>query len=190
MRVVEPGRPEEAAPGLLEACRRGDREAFRELFLLYRERVYTTALFLTRRSSAAADITQQVFLKLLTHIGTFRGESRFGTWLVQIAVNAARDEARRSRRFIPAADSFSEMPSPESRPDDRLAEGEQKRLLWRAIDALPFRLRAPVVLRYLEDRSYDEIAEALGCSKGTVASRLHRAHAILASRLGTPAGKG
>lgn len=190
MRVTEPGRPEEAAPGLLEACRRGDRDAFRELFLLYRERVYTTALFLTRHSAAAADITQQVFLKLLTRIGTFRGESRFGTWLVQIVVNAARDEARRSRRLVPAADSLNEMPSPELRPDDRFAESEEKRLLWRAIDALPFRLRAPVVLRYLEDRSYDEIAEALGCRKGTVASRLHRAHAILASRLGTPNGKG
>lgn len=189
MRVMEPGRPEEAAPGLLEACRRGDREAFRELFLLYRERVYTTALFLTRHSHAAADITQQVFLKLLTHIGTFRGESRFGTWLVQIVVNAARDEARRSRRLVPA-DSLNELPSPELRPDDRFAESEEKRLLWRAIDALPFRLRAPVVLRYLEDRSYDEIAEALGCRKGTVASRLHRAHAILASQLGTPTGKG
>ena len=187
-RAGEPGRPDEAAPALIEACRRGDREAFRELFFLYRERVYATALYLTRLEHAAADITQQVFLKLLTRIGTFRGESRFGTWLIQIVVNAARDEARRTRRLVPAGDVLREMPGRGPAPDDGLRDEQEKRRLWSAIDALPFRLRVPVVLRYLEDQSYEEIAETLGCSKGTVASRLHRAHSILARRLREPGG--
>jgi len=95
----------EAAPELLEACRRGDRDAFHELFLLYRDRVYGIAFFLTRLEHVAADVTQQVFLKLVTHIGSFRGDSRFTTWLFQIAVNATRDEARRSRRLVPLEDS-------------------------------------------------------------------------------------
>ena len=185
----EAGRSREASPGLLEACRRGDREAFRELFLLYRDRVYTTAFFLTRLEHVAADVTQQVFLKLLTHIGSFREESRFTTWLFQIVVNAARDEARRSRRLVKLEDSHAEAPSHDAAPDDAFGDEQQKKALWKSIDALPFRFRAPVVLRYLEDRSYEEIAETLGCSKGTVASRLHRAHSILARRLATRGGR-
>ena len=189
MRNQASGRPPEAAPALLEACRRGDREAFRDLFLLYRERVYAMAFFLTRLEHVAADVTQQVFLKLLTHIAGFRGESRFTTWLFQIVVNAARDEARRSRRLVRLADSYGETPSPDAAPDDALGGEQQKRLLWKSIDALPFRFRVPVVLRYLEDRSYEEIAATLGCTKGTVASRLHRAHSILARRLATLDGR-
>jgi RNA polymerase sigma-70 factor (ECF subfamily) len=176
-------RPREAAPELLDACRRGETEAFRELFLLYRDLVYTTAFFLTRVDHVAADVTQQVFLKLLTRIGGFRGDSRFTTWLLQIVVNASRDEARRARRLVALDDDSDSTPSPEAPPDEVLSGKQERRLLWRSIDALPFRLRAPVVLRYLEDRSYEEIGEILALRRGTVASRIHRAHSILARRL-------
>ncbi len=168
---------------LLQACRDGDRDAFHELFVLYRDRVYATAFFLTRADHLAADITQQVFLKLLTHLETYRGESRFTTWLFQIVVNAARDEARRARRLVTIEGLADEFTATGAAPDHAASEEQQRRMLWKEIDALPFRLRAPVVLRYLEDRSYEQIAETLGCRKGTVASRLHRAHSILARRL-------
>lgn len=188
-RERSPGRPAEAAPDLLAACRSGDREAFHELFLLYRNRVYTTAFFLTRAEHVAADITQQVFLKLMTHVGSYRAESRFTTWLFQIVVNAARDERRRTRRLVALGEHHAETPGPEPAIDECLGDEQQKKLLWAGVDTLPFRLRAPVVLRYLEDRSYEEIAETLGCSKGTVASRLHRAHTILARRLAKSSGR-
>src|SRR5262245_4939343 len=90
---------------LIEACRQGDHEAFRQLFQSYNARVFSIALHFTGNRAVASHITQQVFLKLFTSIGQFRHDAEFGTWLYRLVVNACLDETRRRRRFI-SLDSF------------------------------------------------------------------------------------
>src|SRR5437660_12681140 len=89
----------------IAACRRGDREALRVLFEAYKDRVYSIAIYsLGGDETTAADVTQQVFLKLMTRIGQFRGESEFTTWLHRLVVNTCLDERRKQRRFVPLAE--------------------------------------------------------------------------------------
>src|SRR5215210_6518251 len=90
----------EAKTHVIEACRSGDREAFRQLFETYKDRVYSVALhFFGGDEATAADITQQVFLKLFSKIGQFQGDAEFTTWLYRLTTNACIDEQRRRRRF-------------------------------------------------------------------------------------------
>src|SRR5581483_880677 len=92
--------------GTIAACQRGDRHALRRLFDEYKDRVYSIATYsLGGDHAAAADITQQVFLKLMTRIKQFRGDSEFATWLYRLVVDTCRDEQRKQRRFVPLADS-------------------------------------------------------------------------------------
>jgi len=145
--------------------------------------VYTLALHLSRNESAAAEIVQSAFVKVFRSIRRFRGEARFETWLHRIVVNAWRDEWRRNRRFVPL-DETSDLPAESGDGPEHDSAARQKRnLVWKAVAGLPRRLRLPLVLRYLEDLSYEEIARVLHCRQGTVASRLHRAHARLARAL-------
>src|SRR5712692_3928496 len=90
----------------IAACQRGDREALRALFEEYQDRVHSIAIYsLSGDETAAADVTQQVFLKLMTRIGQFRGDAEFATWLYRLVVNSCRDEQRKQRRFVPLADA-------------------------------------------------------------------------------------
>ncbi|MBO0863171.1 MAG: sigma-70 family RNA polymerase sigma factor, partial [Chloracidobacterium sp.] len=86
---------------LIEACQRGDREAFHELFDVHKDGVWTIALRFTGDESAARDVAQQVFLKLFTRISGFRHESNFKTWLYRLVANECMDEFRKKRRLIP-----------------------------------------------------------------------------------------
>src|SRR5262249_14039425 len=101
---------------LIEACQRGDREAFRELFEAHKDRVWTVALRFTGDESAARDVAQQVFLKLFTSIAGFRHESNFKTWLYRMVANECMDEFRKRRRLIPL--DFFRPPSGAERDDD------------------------------------------------------------------------
>lgn len=164
---------------LLAACRAGDREAFGRLFDLCRDRVYAIALGISGDRAAAADVSQEVFMKLLTRMAQFEGRARFTTWLYRMVVNAAVDQQRASRRLTTLPES---IPDPR-RHDDDYARRERRRTIERAVQALPAKLRAPLVLRHVEGLAYDEIARVLNLSAGTVASRLSRAHTRLAREL-------
>ena len=86
---------------VIEACQRGDRDAFRILFETYKDKVYSIAIYSVGDSSIADDVTQQIFLKLFTTIKQFRGDSEFTTWLYRLVVNVCMDERRRLRRLLP-----------------------------------------------------------------------------------------
>src|SRR5438067_9139225 len=93
--------------GVIAACQRGDREAFRLLFETYKDRVYSIALYFFGGNEAqASDITQQVFLKLFTKIGQFRSEAEFTTWLYRLTTNACVDEQRKVRRLSQLEETF------------------------------------------------------------------------------------
>ncbi len=170
---------------VIKACQQGDREAFRLLFEAYKDKVFSIAVYsFGGDQSAAGDVTQQIFLKLMTSIGQFRGESQFTTWLYRLVANACVDEQRKGRRLVP----FGEL-APVSRIEDRrpqerhFARVELADSVKAAISELKPKFRLPILLKYMEDLSYEEIASVLGCSKGTVASRLNRGHKELARRL-------
>jgi RNA polymerase sigma-70 factor, ECF subfamily len=168
----------------LAACQRGDRDALRELFEEYKDRVYSIAIYsMSGDEMAAADVTQQVFLKLMTRINQFRGDSQFATWLYRLVVNTCHDEQRNRRRFVSLADSFRHARAPGESPRARYARKELSGTVQAAVAQLKPKLRWPILLKYVEGLSYEEIANVLGCSKGTVASRLNRAHKALSSRL-------
>jgi RNA polymerase sigma-70 factor, ECF subfamily len=167
----------------IAACQRGDREALRVLFDAYKNRVYSIAIYsLAGDEMAAADVTQQVFLKLMTRINQFRGDSEFGTWLYRLVINTCCDEHRKRRRFVSLAD-FLKTPSRGESPRATYARRELSGRVQSAIAELKPKLRWPILLKYVEEMSYEEIASVLGCSKGTVASRLNRAHKALGKKL-------
>jgi RNA polymerase sigma-70 factor (ECF subfamily) len=178
--------------GVIEACQRGDREAFRLLFETYQDKVYSISLYYFKGDeSFARDVTQAVFLKLMTKIEQFRRDAEFTTWLYRLVVNACMDEQRKRRRFLPFGDGFMSGHSSSSSSDvqkSSQAEAGYARIeladtVQAAIGELRPKLRLPILLKYVEGLSYDEMAEVLNCSKGTIASRLNRGHKILAQRL-------
>jgi len=169
----------------ITACRAGDREAFRLLFETYKDKVFSIAVYSFGGDEAAAnDVSQQIFLKLMTAINQFRGDSAFTTWLYRLVVNACIDEQRKRRRFLPFGDSVPMSKIEDRRPQEkRLARLEVSESVQAAIKELTPKLRMPILLKYVEGLSYEEIAAVMGCSKGTVASRLNRGHQKLAQRL-------
>ena len=170
---------------VIEACQAGDREAFRLLFETYKDRVFSIAVYSFAGDEAAAgDVSQQIFLKLMTSIGQFRGDSAFTTWLYRLVVNACTDEHRKRRRFLSFGESNPVSKIELRRPQEkRYAKLEIADSVQAAISELKPKLRMAILLKYVEDLSYEEIASVLGCSKGTVASRLNRGHQALARKL-------
>lgn len=176
--------------GVIASCQQGDREAFRLLFEAYKDRVYSIALYFFGGDAAqAADITQQVFLKLFSKITQFRNEAEFTTWLHRLTINACVDEQRKLRRLA----QFDETdvltrPHTGAAQDEKFARQERATRVQAAVAELKPKLRVAILLKYFEGLSYEEMAETLQCSKGTVASRLNRGHKALARRLGSMRG--
>ena len=169
---------------VIAACQQGDREAFRMLFEAHKDRVYAIALHYSGNDATAQDIAQQVFLKLMTNIKQFNFQSEFTTWLYRMVANTCFDEQRRWRRLIPFGDA-TELQAMRTTENieatyTRLEISENVSL---AISSLKPKLRMPILLKYVEGMTYEEIAQVLGCSAGTVASRLNRGHKDLAQKL-------
>jgi RNA polymerase sigma-70 factor (ECF subfamily) len=177
-------RDREITADIVESCRRGDRDAFRALYEAYKDKVYSIALYFFHGNEAAAsDITQQVFLKMLRSVGQFRGDAVFSTWLYRLVVNACMDEARRAKpRELTSRTNTDALSEPDS-PEQDFARQQIARSVRVALSALPAKFRLPILLRYFEDLSYEEMAVAMNCTMGTVASRLNRGHKMLARKL-------
>jgi RNA polymerase sigma-70 factor (ECF subfamily) len=175
---------------IIESCRLGDRNAFRVPYDMYKDRVYSISLYFFHGDRAAAsDATQQAFLKLMTNIGQFRGDAEFSTWLYRLVVNVCLDTARRGKsEAIPFGRSDAESASGLGSQEDEYARAQIVSSVRAAVSALPPKFRIAVLLRYFEDLSYEQMAKALNCSLGTVASRLSRGHRMLAERLKGVAG--
>ena len=168
---------------LLPASRRVESETFESLYIENQKRVYSVALnFFGGNEELAKDVTQQVFLKIYTSLDAFRGDAEFTTWLYRITVNACVDEQRKSRRFVFLTDFFQELRLKKT-PDEKVHGREISVEVQKAVATLKVKFRLPILLKYVEELSYEEIAKILDCSPGTIASRLNRGHKMLAGKL-------
>ena len=161
---------------LVRKAQAGRRDAFRALYQKYQERVYATAYRIVGDRDVAADLAQEIFVKAYEQLPGFRRESAFSTWLYRIAANHAINKAGETVRHARLREQVArERPTevPADAPHgDRFADER----VQAALGELSVKLRVVVVLRYLEGLSYEEIAEALDLSVGTVKSRLFLAH--------------
>jgi RNA polymerase sigma-70 factor (ECF subfamily) len=149
------------------------------LFDLTRNCVHAIAFGICGDRAAAADVSQEVYVKLLTRIAQFEGRASFATWLYRLVVTTAVDHHRAARRTVPLSETIVDT----ARHDREYERADQRRRVERAVQGLPAALRAPLVLRHAEGLAYAEIAAVLNVSAGTVASRLSRALARLSRDL-------
>jgi len=185
--------PSDDAP-LVERARYGDRRAFRLLFEQHSPRIYRVALRMLGQEADARDLTQDVFIRAFNKLELLRDSARFGGWLLQLAMNLARDRLRQRRRFLwlpigpprfmdqPQTDWTLTATDPGS--EARALQDELSVQIQRALDSLSPDHRAVVVLHHLEGLSLEEIAASLDIRLGTVKSRLARARSDLRQRLG------
>ena len=176
----------------------GDAEAFALLFRRRQGQIYRFALHMTASPSTAEDVTQEVFLAVMSDAGRYDvSRASVAAWLCGIARNHVRRRAERDRLLQPLATRFGDEGEDGDRIEDRLAvepealgdltRAESIESLRQAVLTLPVRYREAVVLCDLQELSYADASVALGCALGTVRSRLHRGRALLAAKLAATA---
>ncbi len=167
-------------------------DAFQELYRRYREKVFHLALRITGNRSDALDAAQEAFILLYQKVGSFQFESKFSSWLYRLVTNSAIDTLRRKKKFQreePAGgedstDFLASFPDQGTLDPSRSVEEEDFAIhIRRIVHALSPKLKVVIVLRYLQGLSYEEVAETLELSLGTVKSRISRAHLALAKQL-------
>ena len=185
----------DAAPGapqpidqLIQRCLSGDQAAWETIVRLYRRKVFNIAYTFVGTHDAAEDLTQDVFLKLFKSLDTFDRRANFQTWLISVSRNLCIDHYRSVRkerqtisREMDAADlkPVSTTPSPHAQLETR----DRVALVRKALERLAPTLRTAVVLRDIQELSYQEIAEQLRVPEGTVKSRINRGRAELARQV-------
>lgn len=164
---------------LAAAHRRGDPDAFAEVYRQHETTVYNLALRMSGDPDEAADLAQEVFLRVHRHLGKFRGGSALKTWIFRVALNHCR--SRLGRRPRPAisltgaeGEPARELPDPGRGPEEQAMARDEGRRIEAALAALPLAFREAVVLRDVQGLTYEEIAEILGIRIGTVRSRIAR----------------
>ncbi len=165
---------------IIARARRGDADAFEQLVVSYRDQVFRLALRMCGSEADADEVAQEAFLSAWKALPNFRGESQFSTWLYQLTTHAAIDLMRREKRQIAAAD-ITEVSAadPAPSPQQQAEQSEQREIVRDAILQLAPEQREVVVLRFMEELSYEEIGAVLKLPSGTVKSRLNRAKAQL-----------
>ena len=166
---------------IIARARRGDADAFEQLVVAYRDQVFRLALRMCGSEADADEVAQEAFLSAWKALPNFRGESQFSTWLYQLTTHAAIDLMRREKRQIAAADDITEVSAadPAPSPQQQAEQSEQREIVRDAILQLAPEQREVVVLRFMEELSYEEIGAVLKLPSGTVKSRLNRAKAQL-----------
>ncbi len=160
---------------LIERIKKGDRSAFEAILLTYQDRIYNLCRYMLRNREDAQDAAQDVFLKAYRRLKDFRPESSVYTWIYRIAITTCLDYRRKSRREVFRSEPLTEdLPSCDLSPEQLYESGEIPDLIQTALQKLPEKLRAAIVLREIEELSYEEIAEVLHTSAGTVKSRISR----------------
>ena len=177
---------------LVRAAQRGDMAAFEELVARHRDKIYARAYSMMRNEEEAVDLSQEAWVKGWQRLRQFQGESSFGTWMTRIVINLCLDQLRKQKRqrteSIEAMDEESggverQMPVVTVNPTAGLERGELRQRIDRALGQLSYEHRTVLVLHEFEEMEYKEIAKTMGCSIGTVMSRLFYARRKLAALL-------
>ena len=175
---------------LVRALRARDEDAFRELVNLYQRKVFNIVFRILNDRQEAEDVAQEVFITVFKHIDQFRGDAKFSTWLYRIATNHARNRIKYlSRRARKQHQDISDTPEGDmevnplgaavSRPDRQAQANQLEEIIQAGLSQLQSEHREIVVLRDIENLSYQEISEITGLAEGTVKSRLFRARVAL-----------
>lgn len=177
---------------LIERARRGDQGALGDLLAAYHKRVYHVCLRMVSNEDDAAELTQDVLLRAMQHINGFKGDSRFSTWLIRIAMNQSVSHLRRRKvRTTVSLDHIhngDDQAAPlktfiasdrEPSAEQSVEIEEQVERLTRALGTLDVSLRSVIVLRDLQGMDYQGMAETLSVPVGTIKSRLFRARLAL-----------
>jgi RNA polymerase sigma-70 factor (ECF subfamily) len=182
---------------LAQRFRGGDERAFDELVLMFQGQIFGLAYrLLNNNREDADDAAQEIFVKVYRSISKFRGDAGFSTWLYTIAVNTCRSRMRKTKRRSSFEVRIADRPGTEdddypepvavdhgSLPDKVLQMKELRRNVARVVADLPGDFATVMVMRDLQDMSYEEISVALGCSMGTVKSRICRARVMAREKL-------
>ena len=179
---------------LVRRCQKGDALAFEQLVIKYRSKVFSMIYGMVQNEQDAWDLAQEGFIKAWRSIHRFKGQASFYTWLYRIVTNVAIDSLRR-KGFKKTAEfddhiaanevapGSKTMPTPDPMPHQGLEREEIRQRIEQAISKLSPEHRAVIVMKEIEELQYNEIAEALGCSIGTVMSRLFYARKKLQTLL-------
>jgi len=180
---------------LVRQAQSGDFKAFTRLIEGYRPKIFGLALKLSKNREDAEDIFQETFLKAIDNIKKFRAESSFGTWLYTICVNVVRAKYARDSKgelltldeYLPSGHEHSDPDAPQlfdwNDPLSKMADDEVKDKLDKAIHELPLKYRIPFLLRYTQDMSVQEVADALHIKLANAKSRILRARMALRQSL-------
>jgi RNA polymerase sigma-70 factor (ECF subfamily) len=194
--VTTPRVPEEnlSDHALIEATKQGDESAYAEIVQRYRNPIVNYLYRFLNDYEEAIDLAQETFVRVYFAIDRYHTGYAFSTYIYRIATNLAISELRRRKRrrllsltglFQSEADDITEFQPKDERQlqDDDLVEDEQNRVIARAIAALPEKYRVPIILRDVEGRSYEEIAEIMELGLGTTKSRISRGRGLLKEKL-------
>jgi len=168
---------------LADAAAAGDVDAFDALVAEHHVRVYNIAYRMLSDPDDAADACQETFVKAFRALPRLRDRSQFSSWVLRIAANCSRDTLRRRRRReeVPLEESAS--PTVDDHLDESAGHQDSARTVQRLLMGLPEKHRIVLVLRDIEDLSYEEMAQVLSCTVSSVKNRLHRARRIFRERL-------
>ena len=179
---------------LIEATRQGDETAFAEIVSRYRNPITNYLYRILNDYEEAVDLAQETFVRVYFAAERYHTGYAFSTYLYRIATNLAISEMRRRKRrkllsltglFQPEGETETQFDVADENPlpDANLLEEEQKQVIARAIAAMPEKYRLPIVLRDIEGKSYEEVAEILNLGLGTTKSRISRARGLLKEKL-------
>lgn len=177
---------------LVAASKQGDQDAFALLVQRYQRRIFNLVYRMLQQYEEAAEITQEAFLAAWQGLPTFRGEARFATWLYRIAYNCALRQLevrKRDKALQTALQAEHALEDEQSETEMQLAARDRQELVQEHLSHLPAKYRIVLILRHLQDMTYEEMAEILTMPVGTIKTHLFRARNLLKARLqahGTP----
>ncbi|MBO8138731.1 MAG: sigma-70 family RNA polymerase sigma factor [Desulfotomaculum sp.] len=179
---------------LIEKCKSGDYIAFEELVRRYENKVYSVAYRFMGNHADACDLAQEAFIRIYQGLPNFRGDSSLMTWIYHITANVCRDELRRrqKKQTLSLDEDHNDkdnmppilsLPSDEPGPEEEIERMEIRKQVEQCLNMLSDEHRLILIMREMQQLSYEEISEVLGCSLGTVKSRLSRARAAFKRKM-------